>query len=132
MKRGYRVAGLSLMLAAAFACGSDEPDDGRCGEEALNFVVTPGFNPTISWAPSCGIAQFRINRNIENNPEIWAFVASANTVLPPITYGQTPVGATQTNPSEALLPGETYTVTVAVLDPDSGLLIVAGSTEFTQ
>ncbi len=132
MKRGYRVAGLSLMLAAAVACGSDEPEDGRCGEEALSFVVTPGFTPTISWAPSCGIAQLRVNRNIENDPEVWAFVASANTVLPPVTYGQTPIGATQTTPPVGLLPGETYTVTLAVLDPDSGLLIVVGNTEFTQ
>jgi hypothetical protein len=129
MKRGYRVAGLSLMLAAALACSSD-PDDGGCGDEALNFSVTPGINPSISWAPSCGIAQLRIIRN-SNDTEIWAFVASENSVLPAVSYGQTPVGATQTNPPETLIFDEAYTVRVAVLDPDSGLLIVVGSTEFT-
>ncbi|HEU4827842.1 MAG TPA: hypothetical protein VFT04_01470 [Gemmatimonadales bacterium] len=131
MKRGYRVAGLSLMLAAAFACGSDDPDDGRCGEEVLNFSVTPGINPSISWAPSCTIAQLRINRNEEGNPEIWAFVASSNSVLPAVTYGQTPIGATETNPPETLIFDATYTITVAVEDPESGLLLVVGSTEFT-
>lgn len=129
MKRGYRVAGLSLMLAAALACSSD-PDDGACGEEELAFAVTPGISPSISWAPSCGIAQFRIIRN-SNDTEIWAFVASENSVLPAVAYGQTPVGATQTNPPETLIFEETYTVRVAVLDPDSGLLIVVGSAQFT-
>lgn len=130
MKRGYRVAGLSLMLAAAFACGSDEPDDGRCGEEVLTFAVTPGLNPTIAWAPSCGIAQLRVNRNIEGNPEVWSFVAAANSVLPPVTYGQEPLGTTETTAPVFLLGGESYTVTVAVLDPDSNLLLVVGSAEF--
>lgn len=132
MKRGYRVAGLSLMLAAAFACGSGEPEDDRCGEDALEFTVTPGFNPVISWAPVCSIAHLRINRNVEDNPEIWAFVASSNSVLSPVTYGQTPIGATETNPPETLIIGDTYTITMAALDPDTGLLLVVGSAEFVR
>lgn len=132
MKRGYRVAGLSLMLAAAFACGSDGPDDDSCGDEALSFAVTPAFNPTISWAPNCGIAHFRVNRNVEDNPEIWSFVASANTVLPPVVFGQTPLGATETKAPDFLITGQVYTVTVAVRDPETGLLVVVGTTEFTH
>lgn len=130
MKRGYRVAGLSLMLAAAVACGSDGPDDGRCGEEALSFAVTPGINPTISWAPSCSIAQLRVIRNSDQS-EVWSFVASSNSVLPSVAYGQAPVGTTQTTGPTGLLFDQEYTVRVAVLDPDSDLLVVVGSGQFT-
>lgn len=130
MKRGYRVAGLSLLLAAAVACGSDGPDDGRCGDETLTFAVTPGINPTIGWAPSCSIAQLRVIRN-SNQAEVWSFVATSNSVLPSVAYGQAPVGTTQTTPPAVLLFDESYTVRVAVLDPDSDVLVVVGSGEFT-
>jgi hypothetical protein len=130
MKRGYRVAGLSLLLAATFACGSDGPDDERCGEEILSFSVTPGINPTIGWSPTCTIAQLRIIHN-ETDTEVWAFVASSNSVEPGVAYGQTPVGASETNPPETLVFNDTYTVRVAVLDPDENLLLVIGSVEFT-
>lgn len=130
MKRGYRVAGLSLMLAAALACGSDDPDDGRCGEESLNFAVTPGINPTISWTPSCSIAQLRVIRNSDDT-EVWSFVAPSNAVLPSVAYGQAPLGTTETTEAAVLLFDQGYTVRVAVLDPDSDLLIVVGSAEFT-
>ena len=129
MKRGYRFAGLSLLLAAAVACSSDGPDDGRC-EEALTFDVSSGINPTISWTPDCSVAQLRIIRNSDQS-EVWAFVATSNAVVPAVTYGQTPVAATETTPPETLVIDATYTVRIAVLDPDSGLLLVAGSTEFT-
>ena len=130
MKRGYRVAGLSLLLAAGLACGSDGPDDGRCGEEALTFAVTPGINPTIGWAPSCTIAQLRVIRN-SNQTEVWSFVASANSVSPTVAYGQAPLGTTQTTAPAVLLSDQSYTIRVAVLDPDSDLLVVVGSGEFT-
>jgi len=130
MKRGYRVAALSLMLAAAFACGSDGPDDGRCGEEALVFSVTPGIHPTIGWTPNCTIAQLRIIDK-ETDTEVWSFVASSNSIEPGVVYGETPVGATETNPAETLVFNDTYTVRVAVLDPDENLLLVIGSVEFT-
>jgi hypothetical protein len=130
MKRGYQVAALSLLLAAAFACGSDGPDDGRCGEEALAFSVTGGTHPTIGWSPNCTIAQMRIIHN-ETDTEVWAIVASSNSIEPGVVYGETPVGATETNPPESLFFNDTYTVRLAVLDPDENLLLVIGSVEFT-
>jgi hypothetical protein len=117
------------MLAVAVACGSDAPDDGRC-TETLAFTVTPGINPTFAWAPSCTIAQLRVIRN-SNDAEVWSFVAGSNSVSSPVAYGQVPIGATETHANEVLLFDEEYTVRVAVLDPDEGLLLVAGSAAFT-
>lgn len=128
MTRGNRLAGTVLMFAAALSCSSD-PDDGRC-QEQLTFSITAGITPTFSWAPECGVAQLRVTRD-EDDAEIWAFVASSNSVTGPVTYGQAPAGTTVTNPHETLTFDDAYTVRVAVLDPDTGLLIVAGTAGFT-
>ncbi|HEX6644592.1 MAG TPA: hypothetical protein VF037_07940 [Gemmatimonadales bacterium] len=116
------------MLAAAFACGSEEPEDGRCTED-LAFTITPGINPTFAWTPNCTIAQLRVIRN-STDEEVWSFVASSNSVSPAVTYGQVPIGADETHENEVLLFGQEYTVRVAVLDPDEGLLLVAGDATF--
>ncbi|HLS47052.1 MAG TPA: hypothetical protein VK012_00920 [Gemmatimonadales bacterium] len=128
MRSGSRVAATALLLAAALACGSDAPDDGRC-EETLTFAITSGINPTFGWSPNCSIAQLRVTRD-SDDAEIWSFLASSNAIRPPVAYGQVPVGANETNPPETLTFGAGYTLRIAILDSETGLLLVAGSEPF--
>jgi len=116
------------MLATALACGSDAPDDGRC-EGTLTFAITTGINPTFGWSPNCSIAQLRVTRD-SDDAEIWSFLASSNAIRSPVTYGQVPVGANETNPPETLTFGAEYTLRIAILDSETGLLLVAGSEPF--
>lgn len=130
MKR-VRLTGLMLVagVVAAGCSGSSGPNDNRC-EEALAFQVTATTTPTFSWSPACTVAQVRV-ANTWNDGEMWSVIASGNSILGPVGYGTVPTGATQTHAPELLIADSTYRLVVAILDPETSALLVAGSINFT-
>lgn len=131
-----RLTGLALAGLLAAACGSSEPNDGRCtDEDALAFQVSDGFTPAFNWTPACTVAHLRVTRLAdEDDPEleVWAVQSSGNTFAGPVTYGTVPSGATEITPKQLLEPGKSYILVVAYRDHDSGQLFVAGQVEFTR
>lgn len=126
-----KLAGLMLVAGAVAAgcSGSNGPDDNRC-EEALAFQITPTTTPTFAWSPACTIAQVRV-ANTWNDGEMWSVVGNGNSIPGPVGYGTVPSGATQTHAPELLLADSTYRLVVAILDPETSELLVAGSVNFT-
>jgi hypothetical protein len=130
MKR-IALGGFVLLAGLAVACSdSNGPEDNRC-EEAVSIQAGSGTTPSIGWTPVCTVAQLRVVEAATDGDEMWAIIASTNTILPGLTYGVTPSGATATRLPVPLSIGTEYRIVVSILDPASGQFLVTGTGSFT-
>jgi hypothetical protein len=118
----------NLLVAA---CGTD-PDVACTAIEQV--AVTEGLTPIISWSPNCAVNGITVHVALPatkppTDPgngvivgtlmwEVQASVADANTLRPPLRYGQVPPGAIGSARVEPLISGTEYVILVSVKDPE--------------
>lgn len=125
----FRIAVLGGLFLSA--CGTD-PEVTCTSIEAVQ--VTAGLTPTITWSPSCGVNRVVVHVALPAtkppaNPgdgvivgslmwEVHASAADANTLSPPVRYGQIPPGAVLAGGPEALVSSTEYVIIVSTRDPE--------------
>ena len=127
MRLGWLAAGLAVVLAAC--SDASGPDDGSC-DGPIALSVDPVGDPTFTWAPSCTVAQVRVQQ-VADGVVVWEVETDANSIDPAVVYGTVPAGAAETVDEELLDDGVQYRLVLSVRDPVSGTLFVHASATFT-
>ena len=133
-----RIQGCSNFLATLMpfvflACSeSTGPADGvACiGEPgSVDVTVSSGTAPTFRWSPECPVAMILIEDGASDmwgaatDDALWGDPASANLVVPPVTYGSSPSGTTSIEGPLPLTAGTTYEVILWRILSDSSTAV---------
>ena len=115
---------IRLLTAISFGwlvvqgCSKDstEPDSVPCtaGTGSVTATVTVGASVKFDWTPRCSVAMVLIEEDasdqwlVGTSEDSWTSAETANRILPPLTYGQTPAGTEVSEPPATLVAGRTY------------------------
>jgi hypothetical protein len=132
--RRFLVAG-SVLVAAGAGC-SNPAEVSECHGN-VEVTVTPGPAPVFNWAPDCGLSFLTVLDRGDQSQGYWDVSAASpeNTLVPPITFGVTPKGASGQPPNQPLRAGGAYLVRVFRIQEQSDgsfLPIEAGERAFNQ
>lgn len=143
----------TLCVLGALACGDDgtgpEEDPSACTDDTgtVEVTVDAAATPTFTWSPACAVSLFLIEEDgsdvwgVDNGTGNWGDPATGNVILPPITFGTVPEGASELQPAEDLIVGRTYEVVLWRAVPESstatcverfGTICLMAVTEFTR
>jgi len=105
---------LLCLLGSSVHCSDDTgPEDLTECSGPVTLTVTTGTAPTFSWTPRCRLF-FVIVEPAESGADLWSIITRGqNALAPPVTYGEVPTSAEETNPPVALQAGSAYKVAVA-------------------
>jgi hypothetical protein len=109
-----RPVALLCLLGSGVHCSDDTAPSSlpEC-TGPVTLSVTTGTTPTFSWVPRCQLF-FVIVEPAESGSDLWSIITrSENTLAPPVTYGEVPAGAEETDPPVPLEAGTAYKVAVA-------------------
>lgn len=118
----------SLLLATIVftsACSSGTDEQFRCdGTQAITVqTASPHTVPQFSWTGSCPIWTLQVSyvdsTSTVQTAWVMATQGAQNAVLPPVTYGVTPTGATSPG-ALPLVTGRAYTVRISSWDSAKG------------
>lgn len=106
-----------VLLFVILNCADDNPESPQSRPQVtvcsgpVTVIVGPGTTPTFSWSPPCSL--FFILVEPENlGADQWTVITdSTNGIIPPVTYGVVPLGATGTS-AATLVTGMPYEVFV--------------------
>jgi hypothetical protein len=114
-----KTLGLALTLRALLfslilliSCGSENPTGPIVPvcDSSIVVTVSEGAAPVIDWSPDCRLFRILVEAD-GGSADLWnVFTEGSNAILPPVTYGQLPLGATEATSAEALTSGTTYRV----------------------
>lgn len=126
---------LRLLAAAALpACSDSTGPPVPCSGE-IPVTVATTTEVRFSWTPRCGISRVAVTALADEPGEeeriVWLFtVAEERPIGPPVTYGESPPGATVWVEPEGLELGEPYRVEV-MLTVGGDVLVASGESDFT-
>jgi hypothetical protein len=105
---------LLFLLGSGIHCSDDTgPGDLPECSGPVTVAVTAGTTPTFSWTPRCRLF-FVLVEPDESGTDLWSIITrSENAIAPPVTYGEVPDGAEETDPPIPLESGTAYGVGVA-------------------
>jgi hypothetical protein len=138
LRRSLLVVLLPSLLVGA--CGEPNGFEGGC-QSQINFAVSSGLTPRISWSPSCklGVLAVAVSPGLSLRPGsrpggAWMIKTSDqlgpdNLLTPAIRYGEPPQNASTLQPPQPLEAGVLYVVQGWVYDLN-GQPIAAGTTPF--
>ena len=78
------------------------------GDSVAVVATTSPDGPQFSWAPACPIALL----TAQTDSTSWSVRSDSDRIIPPVRYGQMPVGATVASGTPPLVHGDTVTVSV--------------------
>ena len=140
-QRSLLLFGLGITLAlSSTACGdSSGPKELAACEAGVPLSVGTGLTPVFSWAPDCTALTLYVKtsegpQGAGANNTVWAIQvppdsqgAVANRIRSGVTYGETPLAATELVPPIALKSGVPYTVFLEVSTGGASARVVASS-----
>lgn len=113
-----RVLTFAVLLSALCGCENPQEVEGCLGDVELS--VLSGNSPSFTWAPECGISNLAV---LDGAGQVmWGIhgPVGENAIVPPVRFGVSPDGATQSAPPQELRVGEGYVVRVFRLHRTSG------------
>ena len=113
------VAALSVSILACDD-GGTEPTPSAC-ESVASIEIEGGVQPGLSWTPRCAVATISV-QDSASGEDLWRVTALPsdgdgtfdNALLPGISYGNVPPGATQLFEAQPLQQGTAYLVVLSV------------------
>ena len=118
--------GLASMVGALFGCDASNGISALCDTQVA-VTVANGTVPQFNWTAPCLVQ--RVHVYVASAPSvggprpIWG-IERAGGIAPPVTYGQTPVGAQVLLPPEPLESGAHYLVEVSMTEFVGNSMIV--------
>jgi len=107
-----------LTVATIILCGCEDPiGPGNCPNH-VNVMAQIVEQPKFSWSPTCEADVIIVYYNgvsptgINVLKPVWSLDGNEKGISPPITYGISPNGVTETISAIPLIEGEKYTIKV--------------------
>lgn len=115
------IVGVSVAMAGLLS-GCDVFGPKIC--ESIEFEVTGGTSPVISWQPECKLHELAVM----DREWMYVFWSVDGELTPPIRYGVVPKGGTPSPPARPLHADSTYLLLGAIRDRT---VTYVGQLEFT-